>query len=86
MTEKTTNLKLNGFSIEVEEDPVTLLMQTDQGSFSVEIPKAQLAELIYALRFVSYAQEPLRKKRERRQLENQRLYSSPGFSKRQKKK
>jgi hypothetical protein len=35
MVEKTTNLKLDGFSIEVEEGPATLLMQTDKGAFSV---------------------------------------------------
>ena len=52
MTEEITNLKLIGFSIEVETDPVTLLLQTDRAPFSVEIPKAQLSNLIYALRFV----------------------------------
>jgi len=52
MAEKITNLRLNGFSIEVKEDPVTLLMQTDKGPFSVEIPNAQLSQLVYALRFV----------------------------------
>jgi hypothetical protein len=36
MTEEITNLKLIGFSIEVETDPVTLLLQTDKGPFSVE--------------------------------------------------
>ena len=40
MTEEITNLKLIGFSIEVETDPVTLLLQTDRGPLSVEIPKA----------------------------------------------
>jgi hypothetical protein len=76
MAEKTTNLKLDGFSIEVEEGPVTLLMQTDKGAFSVSISQEQLSELVYALRFALYAQEPLKKKRERKQSEGQRLYAS----------
>jgi hypothetical protein len=76
MAEKITKLKLDGFSIEVEEGPATLLMQTDKGAFSVSISQEQLSELVYALRFVAYAQEPLKKKRERKQLEGQRLYAS----------
>jgi len=76
MVEKTTNLKLDGFSIEVEEGPATLLMQTDKGAFSVEISEDQLPQLVYALRFVLYAQEPLRKRREKRQSEGQTLYAS----------
>jgi hypothetical protein len=76
MAEKTTNLKLDGFSIEVEEGPAKLLMQTDKGSFSVEIGQEQLSQLVYALRFVLYAQEPLKEKRERKQSEGQRLYAS----------
>jgi hypothetical protein len=62
MIGKTTNLKLDGFSIEVQEGPATLLMQTDKGAFSVEMSEDQLSQLAYALRFVLYAQEPLRKK------------------------
>jgi hypothetical protein len=76
MAEKTTNLKLDGFSIEVEEGPAKLLMQTDKGAFSVEIGQEQLSELVYALRFVLYAQEPLKEKRERKQSKGQRLYAS----------
>jgi hypothetical protein len=76
MVEKTTNLKLDGFSIEVEEGPATLLMQTDRGAFSVEMSEDQLSQLVYALRFVLYAQEPLRKRREKRQSEAQTLYAS----------
>jgi hypothetical protein len=76
MGEKITNLKLTGFSIEVEEGPATLLMQTDKGAFSVEIAEEQLSQLVYALRFVLYAEEPLRKKRERKQSESRRLYAS----------
>ena len=52
MAETVTTLKLNGFSIEVKEGPVELLMQTDKGPFSVEIPTAQLSKLVYALHFV----------------------------------
>jgi hypothetical protein len=69
-------IKLNGFSIEVEEGPAILLMQTDKGPFSVEIAKEQLAQLVYALRFVFYAEEPLRRKRETKQSEGRRLYAS----------
>ena len=79
-TEEITNLKLVGFSIEVETDPVTLLMQTDKGPFSVEIPKDQLSHLVYALRFVLYADEPLREK-QLRQAEAGRLYASAGSPK-----
>ena len=78
VTEETTNLKLVGFSIEVETDPVTLLMQTDKGPFSVEIPKARLSDLVDALRIVSYADEPLREKQLRRQAEAGQLYASAG--------
>ena len=67
MAEKTTSLKLTGFEIEVEDDPIILLLQTDKGPFSVEIPKTELPKLIYALRFVQYAEEPLRKRRERKE-------------------
>jgi hypothetical protein len=73
MAEKLTKLKLNGFSIEVEEGPATLLMQTDKGPFSVEISREQLPQLVYALRFVLYAEEPLRK---RQRPERRRLYAS----------
>ena len=76
MTEKVTTLKLIGFSIEVKEGPVELLMQTDKGPFSVEIPTAQLSKLVYALRFVLYAEEPLKKKRERKLLGTKGLYAS----------
>ena len=81
ITEETTNLKLISFSIEVETDPVTLLVQTDKGPFSVEIPKDQLSHLVYALRFVLYADEALREKRPRRQAEAGRLYASAGSPK-----
>jgi hypothetical protein len=37
---KVTNLKLIGFSIEVETPPVTLLLETDKGPFSLENPKS----------------------------------------------
>src|SRR6476660_2463123 len=80
-TEEITNLKLVGFSIEVETDPVTLLMQTDKGPFSVEIPKARLSDLVDALRIVSYADEPLREKQLRRQAEARQLYASAGSPK-----
>jgi hypothetical protein len=62
-----TNLKLIGFSIEVDIDPVTLKLETDKGPFSLEIPRDQLSKLAYALRFVEYAQEPLEKKRLKKQ-------------------
>jgi hypothetical protein len=65
--ETVTDLKLIGFSIEVDDDPIELLMQTDKGAFKVEIPKAQLSNLVYALRFVLDAEEPLRAKREKKQ-------------------
>jgi len=81
-TEEITNLKLVGFSIEVETDPVTLLMQTDKGLFSIEIPKARLSDLVNALRIVSYADEPLREKQLRRQAEAGRLYTTAGPKKR----
>src|SRR6478752_10202525 len=80
-TEEITNLKLVGFSIEVETDPVTLLMQTDKGPFSVEIPKTELSNLVYALQIVSYADEPLQQKRLKRQAEATSLYGSVGDSK-----
>ena len=57
-----TNLKLIGFSIEVETPPVILLLETDKGPFSLGIPEAQLDKLVYALRFVDYAQEPLQER------------------------
>ena len=67
MAEKVTSLKLTGFEIEVEDDPVTLLLQTDKGPFSVEMRRNQLEKLVYALSFVREAEEPLRRRRERRQ-------------------
>jgi hypothetical protein len=67
MSEKVTPLKLIGFSTEVEEGPVELLLQTDRGAFNLEIPQEQLSKLVYALRFIEYAQEPLRKNRLQRQ-------------------
>ena len=67
MKDEVTNVKLTGFSIEVEIDPVTLLLETDKGPFSLEIPKNQLEKLVYALRFVLYAYEPLQKKRRKKQ-------------------
>jgi hypothetical protein len=78
ITEEPTNLKLIGFSIEVETDPVTLTMQTDKGPFNVEIPKAELSNLVYALQIVSYADEPLREKQLRRQAEARRLNALKG--------
>jgi hypothetical protein len=66
MTDSVTSLKLIGFSVEVKGGPVELLMQTDKGALSVQISEDQLSKLIYALRFVQYAEEPLRKKRERK--------------------
>jgi len=67
MVEMITRLKLTGFSIEVKESPIELLLQTDKGPFNLEIPEAQLSKLVYALRFVQYAEEPLRKTRQKRQ-------------------
>ena len=64
---EVTNLKLTGFSIEVDIDPVTLLLETDKGPFRLEIPKNQLEKLVYALRFVLYAYEPLQKTRLKKQ-------------------
>jgi hypothetical protein len=81
ITKETTNLKLISFSIEVETDPVTLLMQTDKGPFSVEIPKTELSNLVYALQIVSYADEPLREKRLRRQAEGSQSFASVGTPK-----
>jgi hypothetical protein len=69
MAEKVTSLKLTGFEIAVEDDPVTLLLQTDKGSFSVEMTRGQLGKLVYALRFIRDAEEPLRRRRQRRQTE-----------------
>ena len=43
MPETVRTLKLIGFSIEIKEGPVEMLMQTDKGPFSVEIPTAQLS-------------------------------------------
>jgi hypothetical protein len=71
-----TSLKLTGFEIEVDDELVVLLMQTDKGPFSVEIPQAQLSKLIYALRFVQYAGEPLRERRARTQASAQPLRAS----------
>ena len=79
-------MKLIGFSIEVKEGPVELLMETDKGPFSVEIPTAQLSKLVYALRFVLYAEEPLKKKRERKLSETQALYASAKKPKKPKRK
>jgi hypothetical protein len=62
ITEDVTNLKLIGFSIEVETSPVTLLLETDKGLFSLEIPKAQLDNLFYAFLFFFYAEQPLRER------------------------
>jgi Phasin protein len=76
--EDVTSLKLTGFSIEVDTDPVTLLMQTDKGPFSVEISKTKLSNLVYALQIVSYADEPLQQKRLKRQAEARLLYGSVG--------
>lgn len=76
--EDVTSLKLTGFSIEVDTDPVTLLMQTDKGPFSVEISKTELSNLVYALQIVSYADEPLQQKRLKRQAEARSLYGSVG--------
>jgi hypothetical protein len=67
MAEKVTSLKLTGFEIAVEDDPVTLLLQTDKGPFSVEMTRGQLGKLVYALRFVRDAEEPLRRRRQKRQ-------------------
>jgi len=78
MAEEITNLKLLGFSIEVETDPVTLLMQTDKGPFNVEIRKTELSNLVNGLQIVSYADEPLREKRLRRQAEARRVNASAG--------
>jgi hypothetical protein len=63
ITKDITNLRLIGFSIEVETPPVTLLLKTDKGPLRLEIPKAQLDNLVCALRFVDYAEEPLQRKR-----------------------
>src|SRR6476620_10043556 len=76
--EDVTSLKLIGFSIEVETDPVTLLMQTDKGPFNVEIRKTELSNLVNGLQIVSYADEPLREKRLRRQAEARRVNASAG--------
>jgi len=86
MAETVTTLKLMGFSIEVKEGPVELLMQTDKGPFSVGIPAAQLSKLVYALRFVLYAEEPLKKKRERKLSGTQGLYASAKKPKKPKRK
>ena len=79
-------MKLIGFSIEVKEGPIELLMQTDKGPFSVEIPTAQLSKLVYALRFVLYAEEPLKKKQERKLSRTQGLYASAKKPKKPKRK
>lgn len=75
--EDITTLRLIGFSIEVKTDPVTLLMQTDKGPFSVVIPKTELSNLVYALQIVSYADEPLRQKQLKRE-EARRLDAASG--------
>jgi hypothetical protein len=75
--EDVTTLRLIGFSIEVKTDPVTLLMQTDKGPFSVVIPKTELSNLVYALQIVSYADEPLRQKQLKRE-EARRLDAASG--------
>jgi hypothetical protein len=62
---EVTKLTLKGFSIEVETEPVTLMLETDKGPFSVEITGDQLSKLVYALRFVLYAEEPLQHKRQK---------------------
>ena len=64
-----TNLKLMGFSIEVEIKPITLVLETDKGPFSLEMTGSQLAKLSYALRFVDYAEEPLQRKQLKKQAE-----------------
>ena len=66
-TQEVTKLILNGFSIEVDTEPVTLMLETDKGSFSVEITGNQLSKLVYALRFVLYAEEPLQRKRQKQE-------------------
>ena len=87
MTDTVTTLKLIGFSIEVRDGPLELLMQTDKGPFNVEISEDQLSKLTYALRFVQYAEEPLRKKRERKHSGPSGLFASPKrTSKRSKRK
>jgi hypothetical protein len=77
LPEDITTLRLIGFSIEVKTDPVTLLMQTDKGPFSVVIPKTELSNLVYALQIVSYADEPLRQKQLKRE-EARRLDAASG--------
>lgn len=62
---EVTKLTLKGFSIEVETEPVTLMLETDKGPFSVEITSDQLSKLVYALRFVFYAEEPLQRRRQK---------------------
>src|SRR5262249_3803717 len=65
--QEVTKLIVNGFSIEVDTEPVTLMLETDKGSFSVEISGNQLSKLVYALRFVLYAEEPLQRKRQKQE-------------------
>ena len=62
---EVTKLTLKGFSIEVETEPVTLMLETDKGPFNVEITGDQLSKLVYALRFVLYAEEPLQGRRQK---------------------
>ena len=62
VSHQITKLILKGFSIEVDTEPVTLMLETDKGWFSVEIAGDQLSKLVYALRFVLYAEEPLRRR------------------------
>jgi len=62
---EATKLTLKGFSIEVETEPVVLMLETDKGPFSLEITGDQLSKLVYALRFVLYAEEPLQRKQQK---------------------
>src|SRR5262249_48283449 len=62
---EATKLTLEGFSIEVETEPMTLMLDTDKRPFSVQITGDQLSKLVYALRFVLYAEEPLERKRQK---------------------
>jgi hypothetical protein len=62
---EATKLALKGFSIEVETEPVTLMLETDKGPFSLEVTGDQLSKLVYALRFALYAEEPLQRRRQK---------------------
>jgi hypothetical protein len=72
ITEEITKLTLKGFSIEVETEPLTLVLQTDKGPFSVAITSDQLSKLVYALRFVLYAEEPLQRKRQKQEKDGEK--------------